>query len=281
MSIFDAILLALFAGVTEIVPVSGTAHLFLMEKLLGLSSVSADQRAYRGMLYLGTALALLLFYRKPFFAMLREFFVFIGAFRPHRRQRGVPFFRRLQFLALMGSLPMLICFFLTGVLEQIEASDYSLAFVSVTLSLNGLILFFVGRSARARRDLQQITLRDALTIGSAQVLSLFPGISRSCVTLSASLVREFDSESALEFSGLLGIPVFFAAGIRQLIVTSTQSERAISVWLLLAGMFLSAAAGLIALRILSDQLSRRRPTGFSYWCWGAGILSLILFLISA
>lgn len=280
MSWLSAIFLALIAGVTEILPVSGTGHLYLFEKILGLSSSSADLRAFRGMLYLGAAMALILYYRGAVLAMLREFFVVIGASRPVRRQRGVPFFRRLQFLMLIASVPMLAGLFLTGLLDRIDRGDYTLIFVSVFLFLNGALLFFAGSSAKGKRDLTQATLSDALCLGAAQILSVFPGLSRSGLTLSAGLTRGMDGGSAMELSGLMGIPVFLFSGIRQLIVTG-GAERTLSVWLMLAGFFMTAAVGLVTLRIVSDKLSHRRPTGFAFWSWGAGILSFIVFLLSA
>lgn len=280
MSWLSAIFLAFLAGVTEILPVSGTGHLYLFEKLLGLSSSSADLRAFRGMLYLGTALALTLFYRDTVRSMLREFFVLIGAFRPAGRHRGVLFPRRLQMLLLIASIPMLAGLLLTGLLDRIDRGDYTLLIVSVFLVLNGAILFFAGRGTRGKKSLPDATLSDAMILGAAQVLSVFPGLSRSGLTMSAGLARGLDGGSAFALSGLMGIPVFLFSGLRQLIVSGGE-ERSLSIWLMLAGFFMTTAVGLVTLRVVSDQLSRRRPTGLAFWCWGAGILSFIVFLVSA
>ena len=79
----------------------------------------------------------------------------------------------------------------------------------------------------------------------------------------------------------MGVPVFLGAGIIQLIAVSRGEGQMAETPFLVLGFALSALTAFFSLRFYTDLMARRRPTGFAYWCWGAGILALILFLISA
>lgn len=281
MTIFAAVVLALAAGFTEILPVSGTGHLFLLAKLLGVPAAGAEFQSFRGMLYLGVAFSGLLFYRTQLYDMLRENLVLLGLARPGSRQRGEPFGRRLGQLLLFASLPMLPALLLNGLRVEMEKGSHTLAILSGLLCLSGAVLFFSSRGARGRRDIYQTTLPDALTTGLAQMLTIYPGLSRTGFTVSVLLARGLDGSAAAEFTGLMGIPAFLAAGVVQLITAGKTGGSFAAAPYLILGFSLSALTGFFALRLFTDWMARRRPAAFAYWSWGAGILALILFLISA
>lgn len=278
MSIFAAILLALAAGITEIFPVSGTGHLNILAKLLGVQTAGAEFRAYRGVVLLGCALALLLFYRWQVLDVLREALVLLGILRPSRRTRGVPFGRRLGLLLVLSSLPMVLSLLLGRLRAAADTGAHGLALVSLFLCLSGVGVFFAGRAAAENRDLRQLTLPDSLLAGGMQVLSVLPGLSRTGCVMCLLMARGLEGTAALEYTGLMGIPALLAAGIRELIAAGGEAASAP---LLILGCALSALTAFFSLRFLTELLSRRRPTLFAYWCWGAAILALILFLISA
>ena len=95
------------------------------------------------------------------------------------------------------------------------------------------------------------------------------------------LHRGLDGPAAAEFTGLLSVPVFLAAGVVQLISAGSAEGSFAAAPFLILGFSLSALAGFFTHRFFTDLMARRRPSGFAYWSWGAGILALILFLISA
>ncbi len=281
MTILAAVVLALAAGVTEILPVSGTGHLFILAKLLGVSVSGAEFQSFRGMLYLGVAFAGILFYRTQFYDMLRENLVLLGLARPLSRQRQEPFGRRLGQLLLVASLPMIPALLFNGLRAELEQGTHALALISGQLALSGAVLFFAARSARGKRNIFQTALPDALTAGLAQMLTVYPGLSRSGFTAAVLLARGFDGPAAAELTGLMGIPVFLAAGVVQLISAGKAGGSFAAAPYLILGFALSALTGFFTLRIFTDAMARRRPTAFAYWSWGAAILALILFLISA
>ena len=273
MTVFAAVILALAAGITEIFPISGTGHLYILAKLFGVSTAGAEFQSFRGMLYLGVAFSGLLFYRTQLYDMLRENLVLFGLARPVSRQRGEPFGRRLGQLLLFASLPMLPALLLNGLRLDMERGTHALAIISGLLCLSGAVLYFAARGARGRRDVYQMTLSDAVITGLIQMLTIYPGLSRSGFTVSVLMARGIDSVSAAEFTGLMGVPVFLAAG-------SAGGSFASAPYLIL-GFALAALTGFFAHRLFADWMARRRPTAFAFWSWGAAVLALILFLISA
>ena len=281
MTVFAAVILALAAGITEIFPISGTGHLYILAKLFGVSTAGAEFQSFRGMLYLGVAFSGLLFYRTQLYDMLRENLVLFGLARPVSRQRGEPFGRRLGQLLLFASLPMLPALLLNGLRLDMERGTHALAIISGLLCLSGAVLYFAARGARGRRDVYQMTLSDAVITGLIQMLTIYPGLSRSGFTVSVLMARGIDGVSAAEFTGLMGVPVFLAAGIVQLISAGSAGGSFASAPYLILGFALAALTGFFAHRLFADWMARRRPTAFAFWSWGAAVLALILFLISA
>lgn len=274
MTWLGAILLAAAAGVTEILPVSGSGHFYLLEKVLGLELSAADTAAFRSALYGGTALALVLFYHRRLGQMLRDLLIRSG-------KPGTSLPRRLLVLLTVSSLPMLLALFLNKARIAVEASSALLAFVSGFFALSGVVLFFSSRSAREKKDLPKTTGYDGFVMGLAQIPTVFPGLSRVGMLLSAGFLRGMDYSGALELTGLMGIPVCLAASVSLAMAGKRLGGTAVSVRMLLAGAGISAVFGLITLRVLTERAAYRKSTGYAYWCWGASLLALILFLIAA
>lgn len=281
MTILAAIIMALAAGLTEIYPVSGSGHLYILAKLLGVPVGGAAFQSFRAMLCFGVACSGVLYYRTQLFDTVRENLVLMGLLRPSGRQRGEPFGKRLGLLLLIAGLPMLPSLLMNRLRLRLELGDYTLAYVGVLLCVSSVILYFSTRSARGKRSIHQMTLSDALFAGLIQILSVFPGLSRTGLTLSVLLSRGLDGAAAAEFTGLMSISAFLGAGIVQMSAAVSSGEALAAAPYLILGFALSALTGYFTLRVFTNLMSFRRPTGFAYEGWGAAILALILFLISA
>ena len=281
MTILAAVLMALAAGITEILPVSGSGHLYLLAELFGVSTSGSEFQSFRAVLLLGVGFSGVLFFHTQLGDMLRENLVLLGLLRPANRERGVPFGRRLGLLLALALLPMAAAFLFNSLRRQIESGDYTLIYVSVLLSLSGTVLFLASRSAREKRSIHQMTLHDAIMTGIVQTVTVLPGVSWSGITQSLLLNRGLTGAAVVEFVGLLGIPVFLSSGLIQLVSAGSAAGSFASTPFLVMGFAVSALSGFFTLRFFTDFMAHRRPTIFAYWSWGAGILSLILFLISA
>lgn len=280
MSILAAVVLALAVGITEIFPVSGTGHLFLLAKLMGVSSAGTEFQSFRAVLCFGAAFGGILFYHTQLGDMIRENLVLLGLARPSHR-RGEPFGRRLGLLVLASALPMLPALLLNDIRQRLEQDAGALTFIALLLCISGILLFFAARGAREKRTIHEMTISDAMFAGLAQVLTVFPGLSRAGFTASVLLSRGLTGPAAAEFSGLMGVPVLLGAGVVQLLAARAGEGSFAAAPYLILGFALSALSAFFTLRFYTELMARRRPTGFAYWSWGAGILALILFLISA
>lgn len=281
MTWLGAILLAAAVGAAEIFPVSGSGHFYILEKLLGLELSAADRTAYLAVLNAGAALALLIFYHRRVGEMVAHALVGLGLVRSAARQRGPSLPRRQLQLLLLASLPMLAALLLRRPRLFVENHEAALAFVCGLEAVSGASIYFAGRGARGKRIQRQVTASDALSLGFAQVLSIFPGLSRSGTVLSAAFLRGLSYPAAVEQVGLMGIPVYLAAAIYRWFTAKSLGTVTVSAGQSLVGLVIAAIVGVFALRTLTERAAYRKPTGFAYWCWGAALIAGILFLIAA
>ncbi len=185
MTIIQAIILGLVQGLTEFIPVSSSGHLYLIPKLFGWSEHST---AFDIMIHGGTLLALLLYFRKDLF--------------DHLKSKNWKLFINLA----VASVPALAAGYLFQDLfdEKLKSIWYA---ISAMIIVGALLIAADYVFKNQKRTVEDITPRNALYIGVAQILSLIRGVSRSGITILAGLVNGLSRKEAARFSFLLSIPV--------------------------------------------------------------------------
>lgn len=271
----DLILLALLQGVSELFPISSLGHSVLVPALLHWP---IDREAtwflpYVVVLHLGTALALLIFFR-------REWLVMLGAVVRSRGSASDPH-TRLFWLLVCGSLPAGILGLLLE--HRVQALFGGFTVAAVFLMLNGLLLMLGDRLKQrtASRPLEQLPWGHALLIGCAQALALVPGISRSGVTLVAGLVGGLDYAASARYSFLLATPIIGAAGLLEVpkLLRHGQALPAGLLPIIFFGGIVAAAAAWLSTWFLmryfrTHEIRALRP--FGVYCLAAGALALML-----
>ncbi len=200
MTCNHAFWLALLQGLTEFLPISSSAHLILMPRLLGW----ADQGlAFDVAVHVGTLMAVVIYFRSELAVIVREWLLSLY-------QREVNEHAVLGWGVILGTIPV----GLVGLLakEWIETTLRSPLVIATTTIVFGLLLGAADRWTRGSRPLKKLTWRDALIIGVLQSVALIPGTSRSGITITGGLLLGFDRVSAARFSFLLSIPVIILAG---------------------------------------------------------------------
>ena len=200
MTCDHAFWLALLQGLTEFLPISSSAHLILVPRLLGW----ADQGlAFDVAVHVGTLIAVVAYFRKDLLLIVRDWFRSISERELHPQAV-------LGWGVIIGTLPV----GLFGLVAEnwIETTLRSPLVIAGATVLFGLLLGGVDHWARGLRALDRLTWRDALIIGVFQAVALIPGTSRSGITITAGLLLGFDRVSAARFSFLLSIPVIVLAG---------------------------------------------------------------------
>jgi undecaprenyl-diphosphatase len=203
MSYLQAILLGLVQGLTEFLPISSTAHLRVIPALAGWPDPGA---AFTAVTQLGTLAATLLYFRADLARLARGTLEGLRERRPLEHPES-----RLALGIVAGTLPIGLC----GIAFKAAIKTHlrSLYVVAGALIVLALLLLVAERVATHRRNLSQMTFRDAVLVGCAQALALVPGASRSGTTLTGGLFLGLERATAARFSFLLSIPAVAAAGL--------------------------------------------------------------------
>jgi undecaprenyl-diphosphatase len=222
MTILQAIFLGLVQGLTEFIPVSSTAHLVFASRLVSLYADAADKTlqaeqttATIAVIQLGTLLAVLVYFARDIVNILRAFIFDHLALLRGRKERGLSRDAWLGWLVIIGSLPVGTIGLLLK--KQIEGPFTKNLWVIATMMIVvGVLLAIAEFVGRRSKDMDQLGVGDALAVGSAQVLALIPGSSRSGSTIMAGLFAGQTRETAARFSFLLSIPAIAASGLLEL-----------------------------------------------------------------
>jgi undecaprenyl-diphosphatase len=277
MSVFQVLVLALLQGVTELFPVSSLGHTVILPSLLHWNINQSDPTflPFVVLLHVGTATALVIYFWRDWFAIVRA----VLASAIAGRLRGTPD-ERLGWRLILATIPV----GLVGTLfqKQVQGLFANPKAAAGFLIVNGAILFLGERLRRravmgeeGRTPLDQLKVRTAVGVGSAQILALFPGISRSGSSIVAGLFANLTHEAAARFSFLLATPVILGAGILKIPDLFTPTALPHLPVYLLGGVAAGAAAYLsVAYLMRYFRVGRLDP--FAIYCAAFGILSLIL-----
>ena len=309
----EAIVVGLFQGVTELFPVSSLGHSVLIPALIGGQwakdlNVSAPQSPYLAFivgLHVATAAALLAFFWRDWLRIISGLLTSIRDRQVHTPDQ------RLAWMLILATIPVGISgLALEHVFRTVLGKPIPAA---IFLTLNGVILYAGERLRRrapagagvsgaagtaglagpashagqtrtaarqaARTDLASdrrlatLSFAEATLVGSAQILALLPGISRSGVTMVAGLARGLSHEDAARFSFLLATPVILAAGVLKIPDLTGPLGAGIG-GQVLAGSLCSAIGAYLSVRYLVRYFQTRTLTPFAIYCTAAGLASL-------
>ncbi|MHB8958291.1 MAG: undecaprenyl-diphosphate phosphatase [Candidatus Limnocylindrales bacterium] len=293
MSYFQAIILGLLQGVSELFPVSSLGHSVIVPQLLGWNDVVAAQSASESYflaflvgLHVATATALALFYWRDWVRIIRAI---VGSLQS-RRVEGPD--ARLGWLLVVATIP-------AGLMGLLFEHAFRTVFAKPLLAaaflfVNGLLLLageWLRRRAEVRalavahglnpegaRRLDTLEYREAGIVGVFQIGALLAGISRSGITMVAGLARGLDHEDAARFSFLLATPIIMAAGVYKLPDLLGPNGHGV-IGQVLAGSVAAGIAAYLSVRFLTRYFTTRTLTPFAIYCLVAGALAMIRFAL--
>jgi undecaprenyl-diphosphatase len=291
LTYFQAIVLGLLQGVSELFPVSSLGHSVILPQLLGWTDVVAAQSASESYflaflvgLHVATALALVVFYRTTWARIVRAI---LASLRTRRIESADA---RLGWLLVVATIP-------AGIAGLVLEHNLRIVFAyplaaAGFLFVNGLILAFgewvrrrgVARKAIAAhattatgdRRLDTLEFREAGGVGIAQALALLPGVSRSGITMVAGLARGLDHEDAARFSFLLATPIILAAGLYKLPDLLGPNGDGVRLQVL-AGSIAAGLAAYVSVRFLTRYFRLGTLTPFAIYCVVVGVLGILRF----
>lgn len=224
MGFLEAIILGLIQGLTEFLPISSSAHLRIAGEFL--PSATDPGATFTAITQLGTELAVVLYFRKDIGRILGAWFRQFGRTRGAHAvaiDRSHPDVR-LGWLIIIGTVPIVVVGFLAQ--DYIRSVFRSLWLVAAVLIIFGIILGLADLLAKRTRELEEMTYRDGIVIGLAQVLSLIPGVSRSGSTMTAGRLLGYTRPAAARFGFLLAVPAVFGSGLYELVHSFGEPEGA-------------------------------------------------------
>ena len=202
MTWWQVVVLAVLQGLTEFLPVSSSGHLAIASRLFFADDAGAS---FTAVTQLGTELAVLVYFARDIGRIVRAWVGGLFA----ASHRNVDY--RLGWYVIIGTIPI----GLLGLLfkDEIRTGARNLWLIAVALIGFSAVIAAAEYFGRQTRHVEQLSLRDAITVGLAQCLALVPGVSRSGATISAGLFLNLDRELAARFGFLLAIPAVFASGL--------------------------------------------------------------------
>jgi undecaprenyl-diphosphatase len=273
MSVGQALLLGVIQGLTEFLPVSSTAHLYIAQALLGIGN-DAVTLAFDIVLHLGTALALVLALGRDLLAIAGELVLALAG-RPARD----PAARAVIVPLIVGTIPgVLAGLFL---LKKVEAAR-TLGLIGLSMLVACVYFLYAEwrgekRSGR-ERDLSTLSVADGLWIGLAQAAAgLMAGFSRSGFTIATGRVRGLARGQAARFSFLLALPIILGAGGKALLDLRKTPQPAVGGAALAAGFLAAAVVGFVTVTLLLRYLRRRTLKPFAVYL---GVLGLVLLAVT-
>ena len=257
MTLLDAAILGLVEGITEYLPVSSTGHLILTSALLGLDGAGID--AFNIVIQGGAILAVLGLYRVRVLGMAQGL---IGQ-NPEGRRLLVRLLIAFSPAAILG--PLLD--------DTIETTLFQPIPVLAALGIGGVIMLKLGkgRADPSDTDPADLPLRAALLIGLAQCIAMWPGTSRSMVTLAAGVALGLRPARAAEFSFLLGLPTLGGACVYKLLKDG-DTVLALGTPSLLVGMVVATVSAAFAVRWLVGFLTNRGLAPFGWYRLGLTVV---------
>jgi undecaprenyl-diphosphatase len=274
LNFIEAIVLGIIQGLTEFLPISSTGHLTLAGKFMGLISDKNPQQwtAFIAVIQLGTMLAILVYFWKDLFHIITDFLRDNLQNRKKFSEQSAN--SRMGWLIIIGTIPVVIIglsfkHIIEGTLTK------NLYVIGGSLIVLAIILAIAEKTAKFKKDINDITVFDSIIIGIAQAFALIPGSSRSGTTITGGLFVGLKRDVAARFSFLLSIPAVFASGMLELYesLKFLTSDMTIN---LIVSTIVSGIIGYLAIDFLLKFLKKNTTFVFVYYRILLGSLILIL-----
>lgn len=258
MSLLEAILLGLIQGLSEFLPVSSSGHLLVFHQIFGITG--EDNLTFIIVLNMGSLIPLLWVFRKDVWALIRK---------PFQKMTG---------LLIVATLPLIIVTLLFQ--DFIEEMFHLVRFLPVGFIITGVVLLLSDKFSKGEREIKDLRVVDAVLVGLAQAVAVFPGLSRSGSTITASLARGLNRENAAKFSFLMSIPT--AIGAILLRVGHVFSGRILLDELnfinLGAGFITAAVSGYLAINFMLVIIKKAKLKYFAlYYVFALAVLVILFF----
>ncbi|MGI9256031.1 MAG: undecaprenyl-diphosphate phosphatase [Salinispira sp.] len=264
MTATESLLFGLIQGLTEFLPVSSSGHLALMKNLWGLENIPL---VFDILLHFATLLAVLIMFRTRLGELMRSVYRSITGRADEQDRMHI----RLIGLIIAATIVTAVLGIAIG---SIPGLGENITVISICFMITALILLASSKLPIGNKNYGNITVKDSLFIGLAQGVGVFPGISRSGISISAGLAMGLKREVAGEFSFILSIPAIIGAALLKIRDLSDMSEH-IGIPVLFLGMLAAFISGFFSLMFLMRLVRQGKFFYFAFYLIPLSIVGLL------
>jgi len=280
MTVLMALFLGVVQGIAEFLPISSSGHLAILQNFLNVDYEEESHLLFDVLLHLGTLVSICAVYRVEIKEMIKDGIGYLRMRADSNADEPVvlkPPARALLFV-IVGTLPLFLALIFSSAVARLFFNTF---FIGFALIITGCLLFvsskFIKQGNKTEKTMSMV---DAIYIGFAQAIATLPGLSRSGTTIAVGLSRGLTGAFAVRFSLLLSIPAVLGATFISLFRAIAGGTEIIALLpTYLAGFVLAAGVGFFAIQFLRRIMARGAFGNFSYYCWGAGVLVIVLSFI--
>ncbi len=275
MPVWQAIVLAVVQGLTEFLPISSTAHLVLVPWFFGWQDPGLT---FDVALHVGTLIAVLAYFSRTWTELTLSG---LGLRRPPPSANTDATSRRLSdkklfWLLVLATIPAGAAGWLLQ--KQVETTLRNPVVMGAALILVALLMALAEKVGTANKDITRVGLADSLWIGFSQALALIPGVSRSGITMTAALLRNFRREAAARYSFLLSTPIIAGASLKAALDAAQGGIQQEMIFPMVVGMIVAAVVGYLTISFFLKFLQFGTFKIFVYYRIILGIIVLALAL---
>ena len=278
MDLIQSILMGIVQGLSEFLPISSSAHLVFTSNFYkvfrGIEIVQeSNQEVFLDiMLHLGTLIAVLIFFRKEIWQILKALY-----FGLKNKDYSSKDFKTGIYIILGTVITVLIAFPMNEVAEFLV---FKPAIVGGLLIVTGILLLFSEFWAKRHGKNADVTLKSSILIAIAQGLAALPGFSRSGLTIATGLLTGSDRTTAAKYSFLLSIPIILGASMVYPLVKLDFAEVVTYNWTaIIAGTIVSGIVGYLCIKYFLKFVSKFSLSIFGYYCLIMGLVTAVFFTI--
>ena len=290
MSIFEAIILGLIHGVTEIMPVGSSGHIILFNEMFNNSGA---ELYYDVMLHIATLVAIIVAFREDLFHIVLEFAdmlkrIFANALVCIARKRGDTrhtyvkvvntAYKKLVLMVLISIVPTAVL----GILGQGMAGLMGgvLWIIGICFIINAVMLFLMDRHPESLDRITDVPYSAGFLVGMAQGISVVPGISRTGTTISMGVFLGFNKKLAVKFAYIMSVPAILGQIVYKLINANGTKFTVSLLPGYIIGMLVAGAVGFFAIKIMLKLVLRKKYFGFAIYCLIIGLVAIAFDLIT-
>ena len=274
MSIAQAIILGIVQGVTELLPISSSAHLNLFPWLFGWGELTPS---FDVALHIGTLLAILIFFYKDWISLIKG--GYNNAAKKQKTTEGKIFWQIIIATFFAGVLCVILDKISEKIIEKlaqifkVQTISVEMVLIAIALIVMGIILYIVDKKAKSNIKYEKINLKQSIFIGISQAFAAaFPGVSRSGITMTVARAMGIDRESSAKFSFLLSAPIVAAAALYEM-------KNFVFDLSFFIGILVSFIVGMFVIKFLLNYLKKGSFKVFAIYRVILGIIILLICII--